>query len=148
MLPDWNGDGGVSIFDFSAFSYWFGQLLLDAPSYVDLNLDGGVSIFDCADFSVNFGTFIVDPISVAARGVVVDPRSPESERKQQDDRESKQLEVPLELQLPSEELVRDDRRDEDRLWMQRSSTKTELVDLEDILDDIGLDVLEAWGPKR
>ena len=45
VVGDMNGDGGVSIFDFPSFAYWFGQSVPVAPSYVDFNRDGGISIF-------------------------------------------------------------------------------------------------------
>jgi len=61
LLTDTNGDGGVSVFDFSTFSYWFGVATPDAPSYVDFNQDGGVSVFDFTSFSSRFGTGIVYP---------------------------------------------------------------------------------------
>jgi hypothetical protein len=47
------------VFDFTTFSYWFGQDTTVAPSYVDLNSDDGVSVFDFTAFSSNFGVGIV-----------------------------------------------------------------------------------------
>ena len=58
---DWHGDGGVSIFDFTTFSYWFGVPAPLSPTYVDINDDGGVSVFDFSEFSDNFGVSIVYP---------------------------------------------------------------------------------------
>ena len=52
---DWNGDNGTSVFDFAAFSYWFGLPVPNAPAYMDLNGDGGVSVFDFDHFASNFG---------------------------------------------------------------------------------------------
>ena len=59
LEAEWNGDEGVSVFDFSTFSYWFGFSTLIAPKYVDLNDDDGVSVFDFSGFSANFGEGIV-----------------------------------------------------------------------------------------
>ena len=57
---DFNGDGGVSIFDFGVFAYYFGQSVPDnAPRFADLNGDGGVSIFDFSVWSASFGVSIV-----------------------------------------------------------------------------------------
>ena len=62
VLPaELNGDEGVSVFDFSTFSYWFGTAVPTAPEYADLNLDGGVSVFDFTTFSSNFGLGVVYP---------------------------------------------------------------------------------------
>jgi hypothetical protein len=59
---EWNGDGGVTIFDFPTVAYWFGQPSGRAPIYVDLNQDTGVTIFDFALFAGNFGRQMVfDP---------------------------------------------------------------------------------------
>jgi hypothetical protein len=59
LSADWNGDAGVSVFDFTTFSYWFGSEVPAAPSYADVNNDGGVSVFDFTPFSDNFGVAIV-----------------------------------------------------------------------------------------
>lgn len=61
---NWNGDGGVSIFDFTTFAYWFAQSIPATPQYVDLNGDGGISIFDFPLFAENFGKSIVFPIEL------------------------------------------------------------------------------------
>ncbi len=60
LTADWNGEGGVSIFDFPTFAYWFGRPTTRAPEYVDLNQDGGVSIHDFPPFAVNFGRAVGD----------------------------------------------------------------------------------------
>ncbi|MFT5525500.1 MAG: PKD repeat protein, partial [Pirellulaceae bacterium] len=59
---DWNGDEGVSVFDFTTFSYWFGVstiIVPRAPRYVDLNHDDGISVFDFTGFSNNFGLGVI-----------------------------------------------------------------------------------------
>ncbi|MFT5525219.1 MAG: hypothetical protein ACI9HK_003186 [Pirellulaceae bacterium] len=65
---NFNGDTGVSVFDFTTFSYWFGETVdpNGAPEYADLNDDAGVSVFDFTFFSENFGTGIVLPVAFAA----------------------------------------------------------------------------------
>ncbi|MFT7641730.1 MAG: hypothetical protein ACI9G1_003481 [Pirellulaceae bacterium] len=66
---NFNGDGGVSVFDFSTFSYWFGTPVNPlvpangAPRYADVNNDGGVSVFDFNTFSRNFGTGVSYPVA-------------------------------------------------------------------------------------
>jgi hypothetical protein len=55
ILSDFNGDKGVSVFDFTTFSYWFGTSIPAAPTYADMNEDDGVSVFDFTSFSQNFG---------------------------------------------------------------------------------------------
>ena len=66
LSADWNGDAGVSVFDFTTFSYWFGVEVPQAPSYADVNNDGGVSVFDFTPFSENFGVGIVYETSFAS----------------------------------------------------------------------------------
>ncbi|MFT5525248.1 MAG: hypothetical protein ACI9HK_003215, partial [Pirellulaceae bacterium] len=67
MISDFNGDFGVSVFDFSTFSYWFGTDTDVAPRYADMNLDGGVSVFDFTLFSSNFGESVSFPNALIAR---------------------------------------------------------------------------------
>jgi hypothetical protein len=64
LEAEWNGDEGVSVFDFSTFSYWFGVEVgvAGAPSYVDVNNDNGISVFDFTGFSNNFGVGVVYPV--------------------------------------------------------------------------------------
>jgi polyhydroxybutyrate depolymerase len=62
LEADWNGDDGISVFDFTTFSSWFGGSTIAepfAPPYVDLNNDDGVSVFDFTGFSDNFGVGVV-----------------------------------------------------------------------------------------
>jgi hypothetical protein len=63
LHAEWSGDFGVSVFDFSTFSYWFGLPVPRAPLYADLNRDGGVSVFDFSTFSANFGIGVAFPIN-------------------------------------------------------------------------------------
>ncbi|MFT7643243.1 MAG: hypothetical protein ACI9G1_005008, partial [Pirellulaceae bacterium] len=66
MESDWNGDEGVSVFDFTTFSYWFGQSTGQngAPEYADLNDDDGVSVFDFTGFSRQFGDGVTFPVAL------------------------------------------------------------------------------------
>jgi hypothetical protein len=64
LAAEYNGDGGVSVFDFTTFSYWFGVAVPAAPAYVDLNGDDGISVFDFSGFSENFGIGIVYPVAL------------------------------------------------------------------------------------
>ena len=68
LAGDFNGDGGVSLFDFATFQYWFGTTVSPAPGYADLSQDGGVSIFDLPIFRGNFGpeNSLVFPNAAAA----------------------------------------------------------------------------------
>jgi len=76
LVSEFNGDAGVSVFDFSTFGYWFGSAVGVAPEYVDLNRDGGVSVFDFAFFSGNFGIGVNFGQGFAA--INGDPQSPSS----------------------------------------------------------------------
>jgi hypothetical protein len=63
LTADFNGDGGVSLFDLPSFQYWFGQAVPPAPPYMDLNGDAGVSLFDFPTFQSQFGRSITfDPV--------------------------------------------------------------------------------------
>ena len=64
LSGNWNGDTGVSIFDFPTFAYWFAKSVPNAPAYVDLNGDLGVSIFDFPIFAANFGQRVTFPIGL------------------------------------------------------------------------------------
>ncbi|MFT7642406.1 MAG: hypothetical protein ACI9G1_004163, partial [Pirellulaceae bacterium] len=72
LIADWNGDFGVSVFDFTTFSYWFGISVPAAPAYADNNLDGGVSVFDFTKFSLNFGTGVVFPTALISATLAAD----------------------------------------------------------------------------
>jgi fibronectin type 3 domain-containing protein len=65
LESEFNGDFGVSVFDFSTFSYWFGLDTTLAPLYADLNFDGGVSVFDFTIFSNNFSKQVIFPNAFA-----------------------------------------------------------------------------------
>ncbi|MFT5527587.1 MAG: hypothetical protein ACI9HK_005569, partial [Pirellulaceae bacterium] len=61
LTAEYNGDKGVSVFDFTTFSYWFGNSVGIAPAYADNNGDDGVSVFDFTAFSTNFGAAVKFP---------------------------------------------------------------------------------------
>jgi hypothetical protein len=67
LTAEWNGDTGVSVFDFTTFSYWFGISIPTAPIYADLNDDGGISVFDFSGFSSNFGIGVTYPVGFVGR---------------------------------------------------------------------------------
>ncbi|MFT7642420.1 MAG: hypothetical protein ACI9G1_004177 [Pirellulaceae bacterium] len=69
LASDWSGDFGVSVFDFTSFSYWFGIAVPRAPSYVDTNFDDGISVFDFSGFSDAFGSGVMFPTALVARSV-------------------------------------------------------------------------------
>ncbi|MFT7643456.1 MAG: hypothetical protein ACI9G1_005221, partial [Pirellulaceae bacterium] len=74
LSADWSGDEGVSVFDFSTFTYWFGSFTNvepAAPIYADFNDDQGISVFDFTGFSDNFGAQIVYVTAFA--GTVANP---------------------------------------------------------------------------
>ncbi|MFT5528020.1 MAG: hypothetical protein ACI9HK_006008, partial [Pirellulaceae bacterium] len=77
LASDWNGDEGISVFDFSTFSYWFGTPVdaNGAPSYVDLNGDDGISVFDFTGFSNNFGIGVDFPVAFTHPRVVLETRA-------------------------------------------------------------------------
>ncbi len=61
LTGDWNGSGAVTPADFSTFAYWFGQLSVGAPAYVDLRPSDSISIGDFAPFAAAFGKSIIYP---------------------------------------------------------------------------------------
>ncbi|MFT5523515.1 MAG: hypothetical protein ACI9HK_001462, partial [Pirellulaceae bacterium] len=71
FFVDWNGDSGVSVFDFSTFSYWFGLPTGESPAYADVNRDNGVSVFDFTHFSDQFGSGVSLPVAFALAEVPV-----------------------------------------------------------------------------
>ncbi|MFT5526412.1 MAG: autotransporter-associated beta strand protein, partial [Pirellulaceae bacterium] len=66
LITDWSGDAGISVFDFSTFSYWFGEFTTRAPTYADPSRDNGVSVFDFTLFADRFGDRIQYPAGFAA----------------------------------------------------------------------------------
>lgn len=66
LKGDFNGDGGVSVFDMPTLNYWYGQDWTVAPRYADLNGDYAISIGDFPVFSAQFGRSIVFPTEGAA----------------------------------------------------------------------------------
>jgi hypothetical protein len=61
QLTNWNGDLGVSVFDFTTVSYWFGVSVPTAPAYVDVSSDDGISVFDFSFFANRFGDSVEFP---------------------------------------------------------------------------------------
>jgi glucose/arabinose dehydrogenase len=80
FAADFNGDLGVSVFDFTTFSYWFGQDTTRAPLYADLNDDDGVSVFDFTIFANRFGDSVTFAPGLAALSVQNDDQNTAAER--------------------------------------------------------------------
>jgi len=74
LQADWSGDDGVSVFDFTTFSYWFGEAVPTAPSYADPNRDDGVSVFDFSNFSSAFGSGVTYPTALVGREAIAELR--------------------------------------------------------------------------
>ena len=66
LTTDVNGDGGVSVYDFQPYSYWFGQNISVAPEYMDWNSDGGVTVFEFSILQQNFGKQVEYPAAPIA----------------------------------------------------------------------------------
>jgi predicted outer membrane repeat protein len=139
LEAEWSGDEGVSVFDFTSFSYWFGLAVPTAPKYVDLNDDNGISVFDFSGFSTNFGTGITFPVALAAGVEVASP--------------VEQLFGQLEL---VEETVQEN--EEIEQWLARTPIRVnqgvrllelespvEEDALEDVLEEIALPLAEFWN---
>ena len=149
MEANWNGDTGVSIFDFPAFAYWFGlatEPVGPAATYMDLNDDGGVSIFDFNKFAANFGRGVMFPTAVVNdRTVGVSLVVPENEEPiRQVEKTFRVMDHPLDrrgavTQLP---LLETHRRTGD---LNDPETDIDQRDLEQILDEIGADIFAAWS---
>jgi hypothetical protein len=134
LISEFSGDAGVSVFDFSTFSYWFGTQVPDAPAYADMNVDGGISVFDFTPFSNNFGTGIDFPVAFA--GTVVSPlpevaiaETPTNPLEQQLIR----VELPVDIQVVN-------RRDELAFEIQDRSDN----EVDDLLEAFAADVAEIW----
>jgi hypothetical protein len=73
LRGEFNGDDGVSVFDFGTTAYWFGSAVgdnaNDAPSYVDVDNDNGIGIFDWTYFINHFEDTVVFPVATAERVV-------------------------------------------------------------------------------
>jgi hypothetical protein len=139
LTAEWSGDAGVSVFDFSTFSYWFGQSDGIAPSYVDTNVDGGVSVFDFTSFSVNFGVGIEYPAGFAA--VVLVP----SAGRQQQGLNNGNGETVLDRQLGDDLWVH--RPESRRLDVQDDFAQPAVdgVELDDLLDVLAEDVAAVFA---
>jgi len=68
LRGDFNGSGGVNIFDFALFREAFGQTVPPVSEYFDLNGSGAVNILDFGLFKGNFGRAIVYPEAGPAAG--------------------------------------------------------------------------------
>jgi hypothetical protein len=148
IVAAWNGDAGVTVFDFPTLSYWFGRTVGSepgmAPSYVDLNVDNGVTIFDFPLFAGNFGRGVIFPANLQDAGMdslLFTPDRLESAADRFDQRANpleQAVEKPVRVQWSQEHRFRDvaQRR------LDRSEAK--LLELEQLLDLIGEDVFRGW----
>ncbi|MFT5524358.1 MAG: hypothetical protein ACI9HK_002310, partial [Pirellulaceae bacterium] len=137
LTSDFSGDAGVSVFDFTTFSYWFGANVPIAPAYVDTSKDNGISVFDFTQFSNNFGTGIVFPTAFATTVVA-----------SFDDLEAVDESPNSEEELVFVEPAVNAVFGEPNVTLRESlelETNDELDDeVEDLLDAIAADVAETW----
>jgi hypothetical protein len=132
LRSEWSGDLGVSVFDFTTFSYWFGQAIPTAPEYVDTNRDDGVSVFDFTSFSLNFGKQVILPNGFAAMANSPNGQSPGGQTANRND----ELLVEEEL-LPNEmvDTIVRQQRTEPTEFMRVDSEASELDELLEVLAD-------------
>ncbi|MFT7642469.1 MAG: polyhydroxybutyrate depolymerase [Pirellulaceae bacterium] len=158
LEADWNGDGGVSVFDFTTFSYWFGSSTVAAPfapSYVDLNNDDGISVFDFTGFSEKFGLGVIYPTALAGAMIAngeqdIALANGEQDIASQRENEAREniVEIPVDDQM-LREIVRT-RRDQSLTLENHRANFNELgvdelgQDLEQLLDEISGDIAIAW----
>jgi len=138
LSAEYNGDQGVSVFDFTTFSYWFGSIVGIAPEYADNNGDGGVSVFDFTAFSINFGQSVEFPVALQdiARaevntdliGAEVDP-----------DETEEVVRVAM-----ADWVVAPLRRDANVDFERQGSEETNDWELDDLLDSLANDVAQVW----
>jgi hypothetical protein len=141
MKSDHNGDGGTSVFDFTTFSYWFGQSVPQAPLYADMNGDDGVSVFDFTSFSSNFGLTVTLPVAFAARAIV--PAAIVEPTRTVDELDDDIVQVePIRPELETAPLARRDTLDS---FDDSGSDDFDNDDLELVLDEIADSVALNWN---
>jgi VCBS repeat-containing protein len=138
LLAEWSGDSGVSVFDFSTFSYWFGFAVPLAPDYSDLNRDGGISVFDFSGFSDNFGIGVTYP--VAFQAIAAAPADTNSPPRSDENLEVVKLETPL----PRTVIFDNDDRGQLAARVEKAELD-EVAGLDEFLDDIASDVALVWS---
>ena len=136
LIAEWSGDEGVSVFDFTTFSYWFGSGAPTAPEYADLNGDLGVSVFDFTHFASNFGkgvTFetgfaetVATPLAVAPVENFATPNLLQRQNLQRTAANARQVVAESEIQLWQPMIMIDANRDE--LQLRTNRIRTEVVD--------------------
>jgi hypothetical protein len=160
---NFNGDTGVSVFDFSTFSYWFGtpvdlnDLPNSAPKYADVNADGGVSVFDFNTFSSNFGKGLDFPTAfqsspAAADFVAVDEFdiNGDGDFNELDFRRVvdlvndsiEQMEANNEMPATPQDALRIANRLAERLELNRDAVEEDELEL--VLDSIADDIADIW----
>ena len=142
LKTDWSGDAGVSVFDFSTFSYWFGKPIQrdggEAPNYADVNRDGGVSVFDFNPFSLQFGIGVQFPVALAAFIPLGDDAQGEAA-------EEELIEVAIEEPPIARADIRDDQVDNQRESLDSIESGVPAEALEDTLDEIVADIATFWS---
>jgi hypothetical protein len=138
LKSDFTLDEGVSVFDFTTFSYWFGTSVPTAPAYADMSGDGGISVFDFTSFSQNFGVGVTYPVAFAATALNIEPDSmiPTDEIEelvnQQVVARQADFEFPPQLRL-----------DPQLAELEIEEAESEMLD--DVLNAIAADIADIWG---
>ncbi len=138
MLTDWSGDGGVSVFDFTTYSYWFGIAIASegglAPDYADVSRDGGISVFDFSPFSNQFGMGVRFPAAFAQFVPLGDDAQGEAIEE----------ELPEVAELEPE-VIRATVEDAERASLDFEAISSTSEDLEDALDEMVADIAAIWS---
>jgi hypothetical protein len=143
LEADWNGDAGISVFDFTSYSYWFGTSIVEAPfgpQYVDINNDDGISVFDFTGYSEKFGAEVVYANAFAGR-VLLGPAE-----------ENLATDVQIAIEQVVEEIpvtalqwgVVTRRSSVDELELQQR-VRSEEQDIELVIDALTNDIADAWA---
>jgi hypothetical protein len=141
LLSDYSGDRGISVFDFTSFSYWFGTdvgtAAGEAPAFVDTSFDGGISVFDFTDFSNNFGQLVTLPVALAGRIAGLPSDDVTIDRADEGNEVEQAIEQPVVLWR------NDIRRDDvENSTLNRNADVD--VDDNDLLDVLASDVGQIW----
>jgi hypothetical protein len=136
LTSEFSGDEGVSVFDFTTFSYWFGVSLPTAPQYADVNNDLGVSVFDFTPFANNFGTGITYPVAFAAMIL------PVGDERTAGNGDTEEAENEVVLQRVDSDFADHRIVDSERLELELVGDAIEMVD--DWMDVLADDLAQIW----
>ncbi|MFT7640637.1 MAG: hypothetical protein ACI9G1_002381, partial [Pirellulaceae bacterium] len=139
LEAEWSGDAGVSVFDFSTFSYWFGTAVPTAPDYADINRDNGISVFDFSAFSNNFGIGITYPNAFQSTFVAIFAEELPGEAG--DALASPEAEMRIDRIVAIDWSAPIQRASE----VEQIERVEEQVGLDELLDDIAGDVAAIWN---